>query len=94
MRVAAYDLHGLHPSEAVSAAEAACAEAAGGSGGGGGDGTWVALLAGARSHSRRGAASLYDALLARFRSGSAVRGLLECHGVGGAVVVLRVARAW
>ena len=46
---------------------AACASAAGGSGGGGGgDGTWVALLAGARSHSRRGAASLYDALLARF----------------------------
>jgi hypothetical protein len=87
--VPVFDLHGLHPSEAADVAEEAVAVGGGGAGGGG----WVALLAGARQHSKKlgkGGGSLTDAVRERLDGMGAE--VYEGGAGGGGVLVVRTPR--
>ena len=83
--VSAVDLHGLHSSEAISASENAisvssCVE-------------WIALLAGAQSHSNRLGTTgpVYENVLDYFKSGKS-KNVIDTYGINSSVIVLHISK--
>lgn len=81
--VSAVDLHGLHSNEAIRASEDAVSVSSGIQ--------WIALLAGAGSHSNNlgGGGSVYESILDHFNSGRCAS-VMETYGVNGSVIVLHL----
>jgi len=85
--VSAIDLHGLHAFEAIRSSEEAIYISSSGV-------QWIALLAGARSHSNSlgGAGSVYDSVLEHFSSGRCAN-VMEAYGINGSVIVLHLSKS-
>lgn len=85
--VSGVDLHGLHSIEAIRASEEAVYISSSGV-------QWIALLAGARSHSNSlgGAGPIYDSVLEHFSSGRCAN-VMEAYGINGSVIVLRLSKS-
>jgi hypothetical protein len=83
--VSAVDLHGLHSSEAISASENAISVSSGVE--------WIALLAGAQSHSNRlgSTGSVYENVLDYFKSGKS-KYVIDTYGVNSSVIVLHISK--